>query len=180
MSTTPDDILAFWFSEHARPHWFARSEAFDAEIRRRFAPLYEHARHGGLTDWVHAPRSLLALVIVLDQFSRNMFRDSPLAFGSDALALELAELGIAKGFDVLLSPEERHFLYLPLMHAESLPTQEQSVTLYEQLGRDEALDYARQHRDIIARFGRFPHRNAVLERETTPEEAEFLKTHAGF
>lgn len=174
------DILDFWFSDRARPYWFARDEAFDAEIRRRFAAFYEGIRSGLHTDWVHAPRSMLALVIALDQFPRNMFRNSPLAFGSDTLALELAELGIAKGFDVLLSAEERHFLYMPLMHSESLAVQEQAVALFTALGNATALDYAIQHRDIIARFGRFPHRNAVLGREATPEETTFLTTHPGF
>lgn len=176
----PDDILDFWFSDPVRPHWFARNDAFDAEIRRKFTPFYEAVRHGHHTDWANGPRSLLALVIVLDQFPRNMFRGSPLAFGSDALALELAELAIAKGFDVRLSSAERQFLYMPLMHSEALPVQEQSVALYQQIENDTALDYARQHYNIIARFGRFPHRNAVLERQSTLEETEFLKTHPGF
>ncbi len=157
-----------------------RDEAFDAEIRRKFSPFYEAVRSGLHTDWAHAPRSLLALVIVLDQFPRNMFRGAATAFGSDALALELAELAIAKGFDVLLAPDEKHFLYLPLMHSESLEVQEQGVALYGPLGKPEVLDFAIQHRDIIARFGRFPHRNAVLGRENTAEETEFLKTHSGF
>lgn len=178
--TKPEEVLDFWFSDHARPHWFASDEAFDAEIRRLFTPLYEGIKHGERRDWAMAPRSMLASVIVLDQFPRNMFRGSPLAFGSDALALELTELAIAKGFDVRLSAEERQFLYLPLMHSESLPVQEQSVALYATLDRPEAHDYAIQHRDIIARFGRYPHRNAVLGRASTPEETEFLKTHKGF
>lgn len=175
-----DDILNFWFSEQAQPCWFAADEAFDAEIRRRFAIAYEAARSGKYTDWIYAPRSLLALVIMLDQFPRNMHRGLPTAFGSDALALELAELAVAKGFDMQLGIEERQFLYLPMMHSESLAVQEQSLALYEALGNPNNLDFARQHHAIIARFGRFPHRNAVLGRETTPEEAEFLKNHSGF
>lgn len=177
---TPHDILDFWFSAEARPHWFAKNDAFDAEIRRKFAVLYEHVRDGAHADWKDSPRGLLALVIILDQFPRNMFRNSPQAFDSDALALMLAELGIAKGFNVLLSAEERMFLYMPLQHAEKMDVQEQSVARFAELGMPESLDFAKQHREIIARFGRFPHRNAVIGRDSTPEETAFLKTHAGF
>lgn len=177
---TPDDVLTFWFSGEARPHWFAKSEAFDNHVRRKFAVLYEHVRDGAHADWKDSPRGLLALVIVLDQFPRNMFRGSPQAFASDDLALTLAELGIAKGFNTRLSPEERVFLYMPLQHAEKIDVQEQAVARFAELGIPESLDYAIQHRDIILRFGRFPHRNAILSRESTPEELEFLKTHAGF
>lgn len=177
---TPDEILDFWFSEQTQPHWFARSEAFDADIRRRFAVLYEHVRDGAHADWKDSPRGLLALIIILDQFPRNMFRDSPQAFASDDLALTLAQLAIAKGFNVRLGPHERVFLYLPLEHAEKMDVQEQSVARFGELGIAENLDYAIQHRNIIERYGRFPHRNAVLGRESTPEEIEFLKTHPGF
>lgn len=177
---TPETVLEFWFSDHARPHWFAKNDAFDAEIRRRFSALYHHAHDGAHAEWKDSPRGLLALVVVLDQFPRNMFRDSPLAFGSDTLALMLAELGIAKGFNERLSMEERMFLYMPLQHAEKMDVQEQSVARFAELGMAEPLDFARQHRDIIARFGRFPHRNAALGRSSTAEETEFLKTHSGF
>ena len=139
--TQPDDILEFWFSDHAKPHWFARNDAFDAEIRRRFTPVFDSLRHGGHMEWAQVPRSLLASIIVLDQFPRNMFRQSPLAFGNDALALELAELAIAKGFDVRMTDQERQFAYMPLMHSESLPVQEQSVALYEGIHNPEALDH---------------------------------------
>lgn len=177
---TPDDVLHFWYSDAARAKWFVKDEAFDAEIRRRFAVLYEHVRDGAHADWKDSPRGLLALVIVLDQFPRNMFRGSAQAFASDDLALTLAELGIAKGFNVRLSPEERMFLYMPLQHAEKIDVQEQAVARFAELALDDTLDFAKQHRDIILRFGRFPHRNAVLGRESTAEETEFLKTHAGF
>lgn len=177
---TPDDVLHFWFSDEARPHWFAKSEAFDNTIRRKFAVLYEHVRDGAHAEWKDSPRGLLALIIVLDQFPRNMFRDSPQAFASDDFALTLTELAIAKGFNVRLSPEERQFLYMPLQHAEKIDVQEQGVARFRELERPENLDFAIQHRDIIARFGRFPHRNAVLGRVNTDEETEFLKTHHGF
>lgn len=177
---TPDDVLQFWFSPETQPKWFAKDDALDAEIRRRFSVFYEHIRDGAHADWKDSPRGLLALVIVLDQFPRNMFRGSPQAFASDDIALTLAELGIAKGFNVRLSPEERMFLYMPLQHAEKMDVQEQSVARFAELEIDYALNYAREHRDIISRFGRFPHRNAVLGRTSSPEETEFLTTHAGF
>lgn len=177
---TPDDILQFWFDEANEAHWYTKNDAFDAEIRRRFSVLYEHVRDGAHADWKDSPRGLLALIIVLDQFPRNMFRDSPQAFASDDLALTLAELAIAKGFNVRLSPVERQFLYMPLQHAEKLDVQEQSVARFAELDRPESFAFAVEHRDIIARFGRFPHRNAVLGRVSTPQETEFLKTHPGF
>lgn len=177
---TPDDVLNFWFSAETQPRWFAHDAAFDAEIRRKFAVLYEHVRDGAHADWKDSPRGLLALIIVLDQFPRNMHRDSPQAFASDDLALTLSELAIAKGFNVLLSAQERQFLYMPLMHAEKLDVQEQAVARFAELDQPEALDYAIHHRDIIARFGRFPHRNAVLGRASSDQETEFLKTHPGF
>lgn len=177
---TPDNVLDFWFSDEARPHWFAKSENFDAEVRRKFAVLYEHVRDGAHADWKDSPRGLLALVIVLDQFPRNMFRNSPQAFASDDLALMLAELGIAKGFNARLSPEERMFLYMPLQHAEKMDVQEQSVARFRELDMAEPLDYAIQHRDIIARFGRFPHRNRTLGRVSSLDELSFMETHAGF
>ncbi len=177
---TPDDILNFWFAETSQSHWFARDDDFDADIRRRFAVLYEHVRDGAHLDWKDSPRGLLALIIILDQFPRNMFRDSPQAFASDDLALTLAELTIAKGFNVRLSPQERMFAYMPLQHAEKIDVQEQAVARFAEIEMDMPLDFAKQHRDIIARFGRFPHRNAVLGRASTAEETEFLKTHPGF
>ncbi len=177
---TPDDILQFWFSDDVQARCFSADVALDNEIRRRFAVLYEHVRDGAHADWKDSPRGLLALVIILDQFPRNMFRGSPQAFASDDLALTLTELGIAKGFNVRLSPQERQFLYMPLQHAEKIDVQEQGVARFQELERPESLDFAIQHRDIIARFGRFPHRNAVLGRTNTNEETEFLKTHAGF
>lgn len=177
---TPDDVLHFWFSDDARSRWFARDEAFDALVRRKFAVLYEHVRDGAHADWKDSPRGLLALIIVLDQFPRNMFRESPQAFASDDLALTLAELAIAKGFNVRLSAEERMFLYMPLQHAEKMDVQEQSVARFRELEMPEILDFALQHRDIIARFGRFPHRNRTLGRASTVEELAFLENHAGF
>jgi uncharacterized protein (DUF924 family) len=185
MPTPDEQVLAFWFGIpgdpwfcQPRPEWFRKDAAFDERIRREFAPLREALSAGDHRDWLEAPRSALALVIVLDQFSRNLFRGDARAFAEDARARSAADEAVRRGFDTLVTPVERSFFYLPFMHSEDLGDQERSVALFEALaGRDansSGLDYARRHRDIIARFGRFPHRNAALGRPSTPEEVAFL------
>ena len=143
-------------------------------MRGRFLPLWERAAGGGLGRWRGSPLASLALAIVLDQFPRNMFRGTPRAFSSDELALAVARAAVERGFDRLLSPVERTFVYLPFEHAEDLAAQRRSVALSSALSPDRA-EYARRHYEIIARFGRFPHRNAILGRESIAEEAEFLE-----
>ena len=171
----PSDILSFWFSEEAKPKWFARDDGFDAELRRRFGALLVKARQGEFAHWAENPDGALALVILLDQLPRNVHRGTPQAFAADDLALATAKQAIAQGYDLRLTPEGRGFLYLPFEHSEDLADQDKGVALFEALGSEELLDYMRRHRDIIARFGRFPHRNAILGRNSTAEEIEFLK-----
>ena len=175
------EVLDFWFGapdsrERGRPRkaWFQKSEPFDAEIRRRFLPTWERATRGELERWQASPLASLALIVVLDQFPRNMFRGTARAFSSDSPALAAARSMIAREFDRLLSPAERGFAYLPFEHAEDLAAQRRSLALFQALGREQ-IEYARRHYEIIARFGRFPHRNAVLGRDSTAEETEFLK-----
>jgi len=181
--STPDfaEVLDFWFGapdsrERGRPRksWFQKSEPFDAEIRRRFLATWEWAARGELGRWQATPLASLALVVTLDQFPRNMFRGTARAFASDSLALAAARETIARGFDLLLSPVERPFIYLPFAHAEDLAAQRRSLALFHGLD-PENVRSARRHYEIIARFGRFPHRNAILGRQSTAEEAEFLK-----
>jgi uncharacterized protein (DUF924 family) len=174
-------VLDFWFGapdsrERGRPRksWFQKSEPFDAEIRRRFLALWERAARGELGRWQETPLASLALVVTLDQFPRNMFRGTARAFASDSRALAAARSMIAVEFDRLLSPVERVFAYLPFTHAEDLAAQRRSLALFHGL-EPESVRSAARHHEIIARFGRFPHRNAVLGRQSTPEEAEFLK-----
>ena len=174
MDREAGEVLAFWFGELQPKQRFAKDDAVDATIRERFGALHARLSRETPAAWRADPAGLLATVIVLDQFSRNLHRGSAQAFANDAAALSLARSALARGDDAMLQPEERHFLYMPLMHSESLADQEECVRLMERLGLEEAIDYARRHRDIIARFGRFPHRNQALGRETTPEEAEFL------
>ena len=169
---SPDDVLEFWFGQPPE-RWFRKDPVFDQEIRDRFGRVHDELALGEHDDWLATPRGRLAAVIVLDQFSRNMFRDTAGMFASDPRALEIALEGIARGDDRTLPEAQRSFLYMPLMHAEDREIQERSVALFGALGGDGA-KYAEMHRDIVQRFGRFPHRNAILGRTSTPEEVEFL------
>ncbi|MBR0653833.1 DUF924 family protein [Plastoroseomonas arctica] len=187
-----DDVLAFWFAEGRdtpRKAWFLRDDAFDAAIRSQFGALILPAREGALDGWAATPNGALALLLVLDQFPRNLERGSPGAFASDSHARTVArDAVLAKRLDLRLTPTERVFLYLPFEHAEANADQDLSVALFEGL-RDSvfhrapggSIDYAWRHRAVIRRFGRFPHRNAVLGRENTPDEAAYLAAPgAGF
>ena len=170
---TPETVLAFWRA--AGPDkWFSKNDAFDAEIRSHFLPTYEAAAAGKLASWENKAESALALLIALDQFPRNMFRGDKRAFAADPLARQVADRAIARGFDQQLPPAERTFFYLPFEHSENLADQERCLTLYRALGNAENLKWAELHADIIRRFGRFPHRNAMLGRDTTAEEQTFL------
>jgi uncharacterized protein (DUF924 family) len=179
-----EEVLRFWFgsgetSGERRKHWFGKDGAFDALIRSRFMALHEEAAAGALARWKDDARSCLALIVLLDQFSRNMFRTSARAFAADALALETARQAVARGDDAGMRPVERMFVYLPFAHSESLADQRRSCELMQALDTfaetDDAHRYALRHREIIERFGRFPHRNAVLGRPSTAQESEFLK-----
>jgi uncharacterized protein (DUF924 family) len=170
---TPAEVLAFW-RDAGPQRWFVKDETFDAEIRRRFLTVHEAAAAGKLDDWQATPDGALALLMVLDQFPRNMFRGTARAFATDALAREVAERALARGFDRAFVNPDRRFFYLPFMHAEDLAAQERCVALCHDAGDAEGLAFAEIHADIIRRFGRFPHRNEPLERATTAEEATFL------
>ncbi|GAP98557.1 DUF924 family protein [Leptolyngbya sp. NIES-2104] len=175
------EVLSFWFGDklEMRKVWFVKNSDFDTEVRSRFLPLYEQAASDQFDGWIDSPESCLALIIVLDQFPRNMFRGTPRSFATDSKALKIAKRAIAQKFDQQVPPIQRFFFYLPLEHSENLDDQNESVRLYEQF-RDspelkETYDYAIRHRDVIERFERFPHRNQILDRPSTPEEIEFLK-----
>jgi len=196
MTATIEDLHAFWFGPldeagfaHPDRHrlWFTRSEATDDRIRERFGPLVARALAGELEDWAGSDRGLVALVILLDQFPRNIHRATPQAFAGDERARSLAQRCITAGHHQRLPAVHQVFLYLPLEHSEDPDLQEECVALFEELaavtGHEQLRDflrYARAHREVIARFGRFPHRNAILGRETTPEEAAYLAEHGGF
>jgi uncharacterized protein (DUF924 family) len=172
-------ILAFWFGNGDRDkRWFEKSPAFDEEVRRRFLALHAEAAAGNLALWKNDAGDCLALIVLLDQVPRNMFRGTSRAFATDALALETAHHAVARGFDRAMRPSERMFVYLPYEHAESPEEQRRACDLTAPLAEfpetDDVYRYAVAHRDIIQRFGRFPHRNAILGRASTPEEIEFL------
>ena len=192
--TTPDDVLEFWFppdSTRANAMWWGKDPRLDAEIRERFGPTLAAAKAGELDGWTATARGRAALIIVLDQLSRNIFRGDPRTYEADAQACALTLAGVRLGQDRELDPMQRLFFYMPLEHSEELEHQETCVELMKGLAADVAaeagvdparsdrfvgfIDYAVRHRDIVARFGRFPHRNALLGRESTAEEIEFLK-----
>lgn len=175
-----EEVLSFWFGELGPDDWFRKDEALDARIRSRFLGLHADIAGKVPEQLAEARDPARAAIIVLDQFTRNMFRGRPEAFASDAHALSISRMAIDRGYDEGLGKPERQFLYMPFMHSEVLADQERSVRLFTDLGDEETLKFAIAHRDIIARFGRFPHRNAILGRDTTAEEAEFIKDHPGF
>ncbi|WP_230531031.1 DUF924 family protein [Microvirga roseola] len=170
---TTDEVLSFW-REAGPDKWFAKDNAFDQACRERFLPTYEAAARGDLNEWELTPEGALAVVLLLDQFPRNMFRGTREVYKTDPVALMAADRAIERGFDRQVEPDLRRFFYLPFIHSESLRHQERSVALNEALGEEDSIHWARHHHDVIARFGRFPHRNAILGRETTPEEEAFL------
>lgn len=178
------EVLQFWFGDArppvARAEWFRKSDDFDREIADRFDTLIDIALQGGLAGWADEAETGLARVIVLDQFTRNVFRNTPRAFAGDTLALAAARDMLARQHDQQLTPVQRVFVYLPFEHAEDMAAQDESVRLFTALAAEAGdahgwLDYAQRHREIVARFDRFPHRNAIVGRDSTPEEAEFLK-----
>jgi uncharacterized protein (DUF924 family) len=169
------EILSFWFEEIDPATWWAKDDAFDQLIRGRFSEVHARATRCELFEWRVEAKGRLAEIIVLDQFSRNMFRGSPLSFASDALALALAQEAISAKADAGLSPTERSFLYLPFMHSESLTIHVVALELYRKNGIQSNLDFEIRHKQIIERFGRYPHRNGILGRQSTDEEIEFLK-----
>ncbi len=173
-------VLRFWFGELRPEQWWTRDDGVDDAIRTRFAELQKDIADEVPLEWLETARGHLAAVIVLDQFPRNLFRKSARAFESDAAALALAVDTVDAGLDAQLTEAERKFLYLPFEHSEDADMQARSVALYEKLGDEDSLDFARKHKLVIDRFGRFPHRNEVLGRETTEEEQAFLEKESWF
>ncbi|MGZ3275959.1 MAG: DUF924 family protein [Caulobacteraceae bacterium] len=169
----PSDVVTFW-TQAGPKAWFKKNKAFDAEIRDRFEALHHKAARGELKAWAETPQGALALLLLLDQFPRNLFRGSAHAFATDPLARQVARAAVDRDFDTEVEPELRQFFYLPFEHSENLADQDLSVALCAKSGDAELLKWARIHHDIIHRFGRFPHRNALLGRETGAAEQAFL------
>jgi len=177
---TPEEVIDYWYSERLKKHWFASTPELDEEIRRRYIGLWEQAARGELDGWQATPEGSLALAIVLDQFPLNMFRDRPESFSSEARAVAVTLQAVERGQDRQLPVERRAFLYMPLMHSEDPAYQALSVQLFDQPGLEQNLKFARHHRQLIREFGRFPHRNAILGRPSTPAEIAYLDSSRAF
>lgn len=180
MTLRYEDVLTFWFDEAGPELWFKKSDEFDALCRTRFLPSLEAASAGECWHWRKTPAGRCAEIILLDQFSRNVFRDSPRAFAQDAMALTLAQVAVANGDDLHMTPDERYFTYMPYMHSESLRVHEEAMRLFTALGHSKALQFQKAHRDVIETYGRYPGRNAALGRESTEAERKYLSTTRGF
>lgn len=180
MSVHYEDILNFWFSEPIKSHWFSSTETIDQMVRDRYEKIWEEAGRGEHDDWTHVADGSLALVIVLDQFPLNMFRGSRKSFSTEARAIEVTRQAIANGQDHQIDKDRLAFLYMPLMHSENNEDQALSVALFEQAELAANIDFARHHQAIIKRFGRFPHRNAILGRTSTEAEQEYLQSDEAF
>lgn len=176
MTVDVKGVLAFWFEECKPEQWYKKNADFDRTICDRFGEIHAEAAIGSLDYWAETADGCLALIIILDQFSRNIFRDDSRAFVADSKALGLTKLALDKGWVDAAEGVKAQFFLMPLMHSEDLADQEMSIPLFRRFCGEKTADFAIRHRDIIARFGRFPHRNAVLSRESTSEEIEFLKT----
>ena len=174
MTSEFDEVLKFWFEEATPQQYFTKDVAFDNTIKARFSSLHKTAVEGKLDHWRDTPSGSLAEIIILDQFSRNIYRGHPDSFSSDGLCLQLAKKAIEKGFDKAIDIKKREFFYLPFMHSEAKEDHEKSVQLFSEKGLEIYVPFAYKHKAIIDRFGRYPHRNEILGRQSTPEEIEFL------
>lgn len=175
MTGWTDDVLHFWFDHMGPERWYGGGLEVDAEIRDRFEPLWHSLKDEKVIFFVTSPEAALAAVILFDQFPRNIFRHEADAFATDPLALEISKLSIEAGYDTNMTVPQRQFLYMPFQHSENLADQDMSVELFDGLGEEQPLQFAIMHRDIIKRFGRFPHRNEVLGRETPPDELDAVQ-----
>lgn len=177
----PEDVIDFWFAEGSQANWWEQSDVFDGLIQSKFLELWEAACEGHLDNWMDTPEGALALIIVLDQFTRNLNRNSAAAFAQDEKALRLADIAIKAGLDMALDPDQRRFIYMPLEHSEDLQDQINCLSyMKERVGDGQAVIYAEKHLEVIEKFGRFPHRNKVLGRDSTMAELAWLDQNGGF
>ena len=179
-SISPESILNFWYSDRIKPGWFNSTPELDAEIRERYESLWYKAAEGELNEWCETAKGCLALIIVLDQFPLNMFRGKRESFETESLAVKFAKLAVERQYDKQLPKEKLAFLYMPLMHSENMQDQDLSVSLFEQAGLAENARFANHHREIVRRFGRFPHRNAILQRTSSQDELDYLNSKEAF
>ncbi len=177
---TAHEILDFWFADATRKLWFDSTPEFDAQLRERYRDTWEAARRGELDGWTETAEGCLALVIVLDQFPLNMFRGEAQSYSTEAQSREVSRTAIERGFDGQIETERKAFLYMPFMHSEKIEDQDFALELFDQPGLESNQRFARHHHGIVERFGRFPHRNAALGRESTAAEVEYLNSKEGF
>ncbi len=177
---TPQDVLEFWYTPPMSAHWFSSTPAIDQSIHNRFAPAWEQARQGELDAWKQQAEGCLALCIILDQFPLNMFRGEARSFSTEQQAVAICKHAVSQGFDQQLVPERLMFLYMPLMHSEFMTDQDESVRLFTAAGLADNVRFAEHHRSIVARFGRFPHRNVILGRTSSAQEQEYLASDEAF
>ena len=175
-----DDVLTFWFSERVKPLWFNSTQEFDDELSEKYLETCQAALNGQLSAWEETPQGALALILCLDQFPLNMFRNQPESFAGEALSRQVAARAIEKGFDQSLDDTQKAFMYMPYMHSEDMADQDKVLELFSNAGLGDNLKWAKHHREIVVRFGRFPHRNAILGRESTPEEIAYLQSDGAF
>lgn len=180
MDKTAQKVIDFWFTQLSPEMWWMKNPDIDGFIKQEFLDVHQKASKLELSHWRESAEGALAEIIVLDQFSRNIFRDRPQAFAQDAIALALAQFAVVMGFDQLLPIERRAFVYMPYMHSESLINHEKAVELFSQKGLETQLDFEHKHKEIIEKFGRYPHRNTLLARQSSNEELAFLENHPGF
>lgn len=176
----PDEVLNFWYSEPMKSHWFSSTPEIDTLIKDKYEFLWQYAAGDNLLEWQDSPEGCLALCIVLDQFPLNMFRNDAIAFSTEQHAVMVAKHAIIEDFDQQIDKDKISFLYMPLMHSENMDDQDLCVDRFEAIALDGNVRFARHHRDIIKRFGRFPHRNALLGRESSPAEVEYLNSKEAF
>ncbi len=180
LSVNPEEIINYWYSGRIKKHWFSSTTKIDNEIKDNYQSLWQQAKEGTFDEWKKSPEGCLALCIVLDQFPLNMFRGEAMSFETESKAIEVALHAINSGYDKKLKNDQLSFLFMPLMHSEKLEDQELSVTLFEKYNLTNNLRFARHHRDIIKKFGRFPHRNKILGRKSTVEEIQYLESKHAF
>jgi uncharacterized protein (DUF924 family) len=180
MPVDSQSIIDFWFSERVRPLWFNSTPEFDEELRKQYADLYQDAKADKLKGWEDSAEGCLALVIILDQFPLNMFRGQPESFATEAKAVHVARQAVTQGLDMQLESQYRVFLYMPFMHSENMADQDLAVELFDKSGLSNNLRFAHHHRDIVRRFGRFPHRNVILGRQSTAQELAYLASDEAF
>lgn len=174
------ELLNFWFSEPINQHWFKSTPAIDRDIAQRYTKLWQQAANGELDHWLQSPQTCLALIILLDQLPLNMFRGQAKSFATEKQAIDACLYGLTQGYDQQLTQPQQAFFYMPLMHSEQLAHQQRSVELYQQAGLENNFRFARHHCELIERFGRFPHRNAILDRTSTAEEIHYLQSKVAF